>query len=406
MYSKLNKSNKPKKTKQMTPNNSQHKTLQDHGGKWFENKGFTKNPFSPEPLGLDEVNTGAFVGRQEARKLIKDFVQENSGAIIVVSDIGYGKSTMMNFTEKCAKEAGKIILRIDPRHNQDQEKTIFFRALIKEIIVKFADKLNPGESKVFDDFIKSGKEEDFHNLFKTMTLLFRRHPSVLIMDDLDKLLDFKKHIYFVKEIIDLLPKNLQVITTGDISQIMNSKIVVSVIYQIFDFPVILDEITQISQLKEFVYGRMNAYFSGDKNIIFEDKIFELLLDRTRGNLREVFRYLSSLLKGDNYSNEELVSVMVKVDVMRLYPLDNTDKQILDVLAGKSMEISAIKSALAFNLSPQMIRNRLDEMHQNCLVYKYKSKENKKIIYQAPKIISIMMKESKDLWSSDQLKVQA
>lgn len=372
---------------------------------WFSKKGFIKNPFALEPLAIDEVQTPAFVDRTEARDELKKFVQEGSGAVIVISEIGYGKSSMMNLAEKYALNFNKIVLRIDPRSQND--KICFFKSLVREVLSKLKDKLSEEDFYYVDFFYKQGKEEDLQHILSILQNLFRENPTVLIMDDLDKILDFKKHVFFIKEIVDLLPKNIQVITTGDINQIMNSRIIVSILYDIFDFPILLEEITKTDQVKEFVYGRMNAVSSNKNEIIFEDKIFEILLDRTRGNLREVFRYLSSLLKTGDYSIGKLAETIIKVDGIRIYALDTKDKEILKILAGNSKDIDEIQKNLleiGIKMSRQMIRTRLDELHQNCFVFKYKTKDSKKIIYQSPIFMKRMIELLKDSWSPDQVKV--
>ncbi len=356
---------------------------------WYEDRGFKKNPFSLDPIDVNDVETTAFVDRLEAREQIMKFVQEDSGSVIIISEIGYGKSSIMNLAEKYAMNVGKNVLRIDPRNNKD--KICFFKSLIKEIELKIVSPFSDGDIEIIKEFSTKGEEQDLQVVTKILKETFNENPSVLVMDDLDKILEFKKHIEIIKEILDLLPKNLQVITTGDINQIMSSRIIVSILYEIFDFPILLDEIDTIDKLKEFIYGRMEVYATNTQDLKFSDEIFKTLLDRTRGNLRESFRYFSALLKTGDYSKENLLDVMIKIDSMRLYVLDNTDKEILLSVAGNKKDIREIRETLKKKISPQIIRARLNELHQNCMVYKYKSKDGKQIIYEAPLTIEVMLK---------------
>ncbi len=357
--------------------------------KWYEERGFKKNPFSLDPIGIKDVETPLFVDRIEARDQIKKFVQEDSGSVIIISEIGYGKSSVMNLAEKYSVNAGKKVLRIDPRNNR--EKICFFRSLIKEIRAKIKPLLSKEDTEIIDDFLKDGEKQDLQLIVKLLEEIFDKVPSVLVMDDLDKILEFKKHIEIIKEILDLLPKNLQVITTGDINQIMNSRLIVSILYEIFDFPILLDDIDTIEKLKEFVNGRMKVHSLGNRSLKFEDEIFKILLDRTRGNLRETFRYFSALLKTGDYSKESLIKIIIKIDSMRLHVLDKIDKEILLSVAGNRKDIKEIRDNIEKKISPQMIRVRLDDLHQNCMIYKYKSKDSKKIIYEAPITIEVMLK---------------
>ena len=358
--------------------------------KWYEERGFKKNPFSLDPIDVSDVESPVFVDRSEAIEQIEKFVQEDSGSVIIISEIGYGKSSIMNLAERYSIKTGKIVLRIDPRNNK--QKIGFFKSLIKEIEIKIENPFSEENEKVIKHFLKEGSEQDFQLMNTILKDTFSKNPSVLVMDDLDKILEFKKHIEIIKEILDLLPKNLQVITTGDINQIMNSRIVVSILYEIFDFPILLDEINTLDKLKEFIYGRMNAYAIDKSNLNFSDVIFKILLDRTRGNLRETFRYFSALLKTGDYSGQSLLKVMMKIDSMRLYVLDSTDKEILLSIAGNKKDIKGIRESLKRKISPQMIRARLNDLRQNCMIYKYKSKDGKQIIYEAPNTVEVMLKD--------------
>ncbi len=370
---------------------------------WYGEKGFTKNPFSSEPLTKEEVMTKAFIDRTQAKKDLEKFIQEKSGAVIIMSEIGHGKSSIINFAEKVAENSSKVVLRLDPRVNED--KICFLKSLCKEVIKKIINHNNDNKD-ILNDFIKLGDEHQIQGLMNCLKCVFDKSPSVLIMDDLDKFLDFKKHIEFIKEVIDLLPKNLQIITTGDINQVRGNSKVVSILYSTFDFPIVLEEVNNINLLKEFIYGRMTAYSKETMNIQFDDDIFEILIDRTRGNLREVFRYLSELLKSENYSKNNLIRTILKIDIVRLELIDERDKNILLSASGENKGLQEIKESLkemSISLTLPTIRARLDELHQNCWVYKMKSKDSKKIIYSAPAVFKEMIKildeESKKSQSS-------
>ncbi|MDP2925910.1 MAG: hypothetical protein Q8N99_06065 [Nanoarchaeota archaeon] len=368
---------------------------------WFQERGFSKNPFSLEPISKDEIKTKAFVDRTEAKEDIKNFVQEGSGAIIVLSEIGYGKSSMMNFASELSKEGGKTVLMLDIRTTIDkrekESKICFFKALAQEVFIKVFEKQNKidvAPALFLKNFYANGNENQLHRLLQILKEIFEQNPSVLIMDDLDKLLNFKKHIFFIKEVIDLLPKNIQVISTGDVNQIMNSRVIVSMLYSIFDFPIVLGEIDSTEKLKEFVYGKMEAYAINTQKIQFEEDIFKILLDRTHGNLRETFRYLSELLKLGKFSVDDLINVIIKIDAGRLFSLDEIDKRTLLFLSGNKKtlkEIQIFLSSERIKLSLQMIRFRLDELHQNCWTYKGKTRDSKKIIYSAPEVLKHMIK---------------
>lgn len=362
---------------------------------WFEERGFSRNPFSLEPITKEEVKTKAFVNRLGAKEDIKKFIQERSGAIIVLSEIGYGKSSIMNYAGEMANDTGKTVLTIDPRINL--EVITFFKSLSQEVLGKILakqNKLSIDEGHIIRNFVATGNMTQLPTLLQVLKDIFEKNPSVLIMDNLDKLMNFKKHITFLKEILELLPKNIQIVTTGDINQVMNSRIIVSALYSMFDFPITIQEISSIDNLKEFVYGRMEAYSIDGKFIKFNKKIFEILLDRTRGNLREVFRYLSELLKLGKYTTSDLIDAIIKIDMIRLHTLDHTDKKILLYIAGNRKDLKEIKAYLKkenISISSPMLRFRLDELHQNCWTYKGKMRDSKKIIYSAPSVLKHIIK---------------
>ena len=109
-------------------------------------------------------------------------------------------------------------------------------------------------------------------------------------------------------------------------------------------------------------------------------------------MRETFRYFSALLKTGDYSKQSLIKEIIRIDSMRLHVLDSIDKKLLLSVAGHKKDIKEIRAGLVKKISPQMIRARLDDLHQNCMVYKYKSKDSKRVIYEAPVTIELMLKD--------------
>lgn len=365
---------------------------------WYEALGFTDNPFSLEPISATPTALTSFVDRQEEREQLRKFVQERSGAVIVLSQIGEGKSSFLNLAELMAKQLNKLVIRVNPRSipaRLDKFLPIFI------VSIKNADSsvLTDSQRKFLDETLKEielSVEDGFNKniliVLERLYSLFSEVPAMLIMDDLDKITDLKDFEHFLRKVIDPIPKNFLVLTTGNINQVVQSNKLIRLLYEIFNIPIVLGVINIAEKLKEFVTGRMNAYARVRDVIHFPDELYAALLDKTRGNLRETFRYLSELLKSEqNYGVEQLITVVKNVDRLKIGQLDDMGKVLLNTLAGKKMSLEELK--LIVGGSGSTIRNRLDDLEQLGLAFKSKIVgQGKKIGYSSPQIIKQVIDE--------------
>ena len=141
---------------------------------------------------------------------------------------------------------------------------------------------------------------------------------------------------------------------------------------------------------------MNAYSYSKDNNNFDDAIFEILLDKTKGNIRETFRYLSDFLKCQEYNTNNLIETIKRIDEMKLKVLNEADKNIIRVLAGKTYDIKEIQNNFESEhgkiMSSVTLRIRLDQLNQIGLVFKTREPQSKKIIYSAATVLKEILQQ--------------
>lgn len=368
---------------------------------WFQTKGFTKNPFSLDPVGTSDMALKAFANRVRERAVLENFLQQDTGAIMVAAAIGIGKSSFLNLAENYARKRKKMVLRIDPRIVK-QDVSMLVSCMISELereIVHVTDETLrvSGLSILAKLKIDSLGAAEIRPAIQELNTFFEARPCVMIMDDVDKF-SLKKHTRFLKEMLDLLPSKLQVITTADLNQLITSPGLVKVVYDMFDFILPLDSANTIEKLREFIDSRMVNYSVDGVKIKIEDDLLMILIDRTQGNLREIYRYLTDLLKRNNIDRVNLLEVMVELDDLRIRSLDTVNKKILLSLSGKEIDLSEITLQYP-EMNQSTLRFRLDNLTQLGLIFKDKEENSNKTIYSAPNVF-----KEYPSWSRDQVKV--
>jgi len=355
---------------------------------WYSEKGFVREPFYSEPVGTKTIEImRGFINRVEEKEELKKFIEQKSGRVIIVSTIGVGKSSFCNLAEYNANNLSKLVIRLDPTKISNKVEECIKSILVRLNYIK-NENLDEGKKELFSKYLSSlnllkadGIKKNLIIIINRLERLFEEIPCVIIMDDLDKRKDFE---LFIKKVVDFLPKNMLLIATGELNEIRQSTKTINTLYEVFDFPILLRETNDIKGLKEFVEGRIKRYSKGKPLISFSDEILKVILDKTKGNLREAFRYLNELSKEKEYSKENLIKIIKRVDIMKITDLDSTDVKLLNLLAGKEMTLLELqKEKLPIKI--HAIKKRLDELNQSGLVFR-RTKGSRKLFYSSPSIM--------------------
>lgn len=361
---------------------------------WYGELGFVRNPFYLEPTGTSHDDIKGFINRTEEQEQLRKMVQETSGYAIVISEIGSGKSSFLNLAEHLSKNYNKLVIKIDPQTISRLNSFLLY--LIKQLGGEIIRRSFEGQNEKLSEYtpIINGIDEESMDkdpafVKDILYKILEQIPSIIIMDNLDKITNIKEYHNFLTTYVDPLPKNVLLITTGDINPLSQNSKTVKKLYEIFNFLIVLNPVEDIKTLKVFVNGRMNAYAMSKDKIKFSDEVFNILMDKTRGNIREAFRYLSDFLKCREYTIENLVSTIKKIDEMKIKILTSTDKNILRILAGNICDVKQIQVSYDQahgSISSVMVRNRLDDLTQIGLVFKEREEQSKKINYSAASVI--------------------
>lgn len=411
---------------------------------WFEQLGFTDNPFYLEPVSAEgRTIAKGFVDRMKERSSAEDFAQLKEGKLLLLGHIGEGKSSLLNLLQYNAEKDGRLVLRIDLLNAQTKEA--FTEALLTELQRK-SDKI-PGASKdklnrKLDELNISRKKEKKGTKITSavegklgaliayvkakvsgeeieeeeieyyvpprirrlqglvehvLPAIFDSTSPILLCENLEKLpiAAFKQ---WVKQTVNLLPSNVLLAATANINELDSDTL--KMCYDNFSIPLQMEKIGEITKLREFIEGRMINYsMAVQPPIKFDDGAITALLDRTGGNLRESFRYCYSALQKfkRDISADMMIEAMTDVDAPRFEVLNETDRKLLGQLtSGSQFTLDEIVAALEGEEGKDAIRKRLDNLATSGLLKKgfVKSGRAYKVTYAAPNTVAkIWMKRS-------------
>lgn len=347
---------------------------------WLESLGFNGNPFDMDPVGSNSkaIEKG-FVDRTKERSSAEDFVQLPSGKLLILGNIGEGKSSLLNLLEYNSRTAGRVIMvRID--FSSTRDKQTFFERILAEVQNQ-ADTLSSEvkqelEVKLKDLAISSDTQkkssktaaslegkigaviaylkgtikqeeggEDKIEIYvpprirklegictQLLPALFDSVPVFIICEDLDKLSDSEIKV-FLNETIPLLPPSTLIAVSANVLGLDPS--IRKDCSDVLHVPLRMAKIDTPEKLREFIDGRMCKFSEGGKpRISFDNKSVEMLFDRTGGNLRQTFRYCYVALQmfKKNITEQMILEAIKECDLPFLEGLSDNDKQTLDYLA--------------------------------------------------------------------------
>ena len=388
--------------------------------KYFEKFDLIDNPFYSEPISEFEASPKGFINREKYIDKISMLIDDGKGSLKLVGDVGIGKTSLLNRAKFLARKNGYVVVDIDA--NKNYNFIPFYSALIAEFMKSLK---NMG-------MISNFKEDEYRDLEKIVTRrmvkiqesfpkrklemikhalaylddLFTKTKCIIIADDSDKLSikNFKKFISHLKN----LPKNVVFISTAHSTHLTEG--LISQVQTIYDHYLTLEPINNAEELSKYVNGRILNYSKGEPKLLLGRPVFDVLFERTRGNLREAFRYLRMLFHFiglEQWEYPELTDTHIK-NIIReedstilksLKPLDNALLNILSNKSIKEMNISEITKKVNSKQNAQYakheIRKRLDHLSWINIVFKKQVSGSKqhKLVYFIPKILSeILVKE--------------
>jgi len=402
---------------------------------WLEKRGFSENPFYLNAIPADEkIIEHGFINRKRELKFIKDVVELKKGKILLMGRTGEGKSSLLNVFEHYAKQRNKISFRVDMKKASSNEQ--FIENLLRDItfnISKIPEKAQKEIDRKLDELDvirmkktkeikdkaeiegkigaliasitgKIGSEESegeeieyyvaprvkkLRGIFEEfLPILFESFEAVLICDNSEKLAqnDFKQ---MITDVIDVLPENLLFITTAEISEIEKS--ILKKCYDTFGIVFMIEDIDEVDELKLFVDGRINAYsIDGIAKTSFEKKAIATLLNHTRGNLRESFRYCFSAIRmfEANITEERMNKAIMECDRPKFEILDELDQQILSFLSSVDEgNFNQIKKNVEATKN-STLRNRIKLLVKNGLILEHKTKVRQpyRLLYSVPNVV--------------------
>jgi len=407
---------------------------------WFEELGFTENPFSLDPIPPQEAAMAkGFINREKEKNIIVDFIQSAPSNLIFFGMTGEGKSSLLNLLQCEATRAGYQIIRVNSRRLAKGESFIdellhqlelqgeHFPDTLRTKLKKRVEDLNVMELRQKEEtrtkgslegriggFIASvsGKaeaEESKHQAkvryvaprwlklerleAEFFPAIFGEIHAVIIADNLEKLEadEFKS---FLSDTSNHIPEEVHFAATGDLtsidSQTMNR------CYDVFDSLPLMDSIDTSAKLREFIEKRMKGHHPSNEGLIrFDDAALDALFDRTRGNLREAFRYslrAIQISKAD-ITRKQVVDAITDVDKPRYLALGDPERQTLRILLERDSatvkEVTERFGELGEMITIETARSRLHSLVEAGFAWKEEVKTGRTYtsVYRAPKILS-------------------
>ncbi len=310
--------------------------------------GFERDPFFITPVEETEEGNKGFIDRLTERNDLDKHIQKRSGFLLIVGNIGVGKSSLMKRGHFNAIQHQKEVISLNAL--QESDITKFLSAILNNI----KEEYNKDSIKNLLVYINSNKnnlDTAIKNVLSFLKKEFTKKEYVLIIDDTDKL-DDKDFKEYIDDIISIIPSNLILIATANTTH-LKSKQMTKNLLNLFSEILLINPIETTKKLQEFIDGRIKNYSFNSKPIIFfGNKLYELLLERAQGNLRETYRYLGKLLtripesKMDNpaiLGETLLIDVIKEVDNVKALNLTDDDFIIIkSLLENKELDLYELK----------------------------------------------------------------
>jgi len=391
---------------------------------WLTNLGFRGNPFFQEPIPPDSrIIKAAFIDRQDEIERLTRFIGLPAGRFLLLGRTGEGKSSLLNLAEEMATRSSILPIRIDGSvsstlerilemllhllqvklESLDEKKRSELARAVKELDV---EEVGEEEASKIEGTIEAGLggliatlkakvgagiENRRKVIYRPKVLvrnerileeilpsLFNQLRVIIILDNTEKL--DEKSFHIIVEAIDLLPRNALCIATGNYEDIGQANM--NFCYKVFDTLCQMKAVDEPA-LSQFIIGRTKSFaINGKPKVQWEPEAITCLFERTRGNLRETFRYCYSALescannngtKSISLTRRTVITAIADVDAPRFAALDETDKLLMATIArsGRATmevlqeELSGIDEAG----SVATIRRRLDSLQASGLVTK-------------------------------------
>ncbi len=387
--------------------------------KYFEKFDLTDNPFYSEPVNESEELPRGLINREKYIDNISMLLDDGRGYLKIVGDAGIGKTSLLKRAKFLARKKGYIVIEINA------SKFYNFKAFYSELITQFMKAIKDREmpinlkeeeykhtekaitqrmAKIQEQFSR-GKAERIKHMLAYLENLFSNMKCLVIADDSDKLSpeNFKTFIGNLES----MPKNIIFISTAHSDHLRED--LIPHVQAMFDHYMTLEPINNAEELSKYVNGRILNYSKGGPKLLLGRPVFDVLFERTKGNLRETFRYLRNLfhfISLEQWEYPELTDAHIKniikeEDSTILKSLKPLDKVILDALSNKhksEMNISEVTNKVNLMKNKQYaeheIRRRLDYLSKINIVFKKQvDKKQHKLVYFTPNILSeILAKE--------------
>jgi hypothetical protein len=405
------------------------------------------NPFFLEPVPPDRtLIKRAFIDRDEENLKIERFVSLRARRLLILGRMGEGKSSLLNVAEQAAKEHmpqnGILCLRIDGlgitdidkmlevllHHLQrdlerlDEKRRSELAKAVKELDIevvseeereKIEGSVEAGvggliatlRAKVTGQ-IATGRKVVYRprGAVRTETILedilpslFNQLQTLIVFDNTEKL---GPHLFRnAIEALDRLPRNILCIATGDSQEIGRSNM--DLCYKVFDDFCPMKAVDE-DAIAEFVNGRLTS-FSIDRKpkVRIQNDALKGLFERTRGNLRETFRYCYGALESSANADVSkpvvitrpmVVKAIADVDAPRFAALDEYDTFLMKTIAKSSGSTvdQLIRRSLHVEDKADRVttRDRLETLRASGLLEKQMSKKGRTYVaeYGLPAIL--------------------
>lgn len=388
--------------------------------KYFEKFDLTDNPFYSEPIDEFEESPKGFISRDKYIEKISMLLDDGKGYLKIVGDVGSGKTSLLKRAKFLARKKDYVVIEIDASKNYS------FMAFYSQLIAEFMKTLKNNEimrnleineyhhleraimqriGKIKEQF-STQKVEKIRHTLAYLEDLFSKAKCLVVADDSDKLSieNFKKFMVTLES----MPKNVVFVSTAHPIHLTEG--LIPQVQTMYDHYLTLEPIHDAQELSKYINGRIINYSKGEPRLLLGRPVFDVLFERTKGNLRETFRYLRTLfhfISMEQFEYPELTDSHIKniikeEDSTILKALKPLDRAILSILSSNSKnelkvsEITKKVNAAQHKQYPEYeIRKRLDHLSRINIVFKKQVSGIKphKFVYFIPKILSeVLAKE--------------
>lgn len=380
--------------------------------KYFEKFGLVENPFYSEPVGEFEESPKGFINRERYLSQISMLLDDGRGYIKFVGEVGVGKTSLLKRAKFLARKKDYAVIEVNANEHyrfidfysfmiysfkQALDEKQVSTTLTETQYEEFEKVLKYQLDKIQEEFTQH-KAEMIKRVLNYLETIFAKRNFLIIADDSDKLgIDnFKIFIECLKS----MPRNIVFISTAHPTHLTED--LTPEIQKIYDHYPTLEPINSAEELAKYVNGRIENYSKIKTKLFLGKAVFEVLFERTRGNLRETFRYLRTLLKylsslskdeHNELTDANIKKIIREEDATILNSLKPMDLLVLSCLSEGETDIAEItkkfNSEQGTNYSEDTIRKRLDYLAQLNFVFKKQvtGTRGHKINYSVSQIVS-------------------